>query len=59
MSAAGDKYFELEKKLLTIRAEEDRILEEMGDLWWEMTEEECELAKANYHALGTLGKIPE
>jgi hypothetical protein len=48
VSAAGDKYFELEKKLLVVRAEEDKILEEMGDLWWEMTEEECKLA--NHHA---------
>jgi len=51
MTPAAQRYLQLEQRLVRERAlgtlsslDEDQLLEEMGDLWWEMTEAECDSA---------------
>jgi hypothetical protein len=59
MTHASQTYYLLEQKLLSMRNgtdgrvyteeefedAEDQLLEQMGDLWWEMTAEECQAAE--------------
>jgi hypothetical protein len=51
MTVANNRYLDLERHLVRGRAlgtlseaEDDRLLEQMDDLWWEMTAEECDAA---------------
>ena len=61
MTPAAHRHMELERQLVVGRAlgtlsdaEEDAVLEEMGDLWWQMTDPECDEAnrRAAAHARG-------
>lgn len=51
MTKAAQRHLELENQLLLGRisdilseADEDALLEEMGDIWWDMTDDERERA---------------
>jgi hypothetical protein len=53
MTEAGRKYDELERRILMGRvngtltgAEENSLIEQMDDVWWDMTEEEVAIANA-------------
>ena len=51
MTEANERYLALEQQLVRGRAlgtlseaEDDHLLEQMDDLWWRMTAEECDAA---------------